>query len=264
MPTFKKLYFISSKYGINGEVTNVNKVIFNGTEYDRLTSQTTTITLTWNETNHSYELSGGDENITISSDKHSYIYNGTTYTPTTSYIYKLHSFSVPSGATVGTTYPSSSLTGTPDTTTNYTLCTSRNYYSSSSSNTYADKSISCNSSTGTVSGDTAFFSYAVTSTSTTVNHYSWDQVSFKSPYITSDQQFHGELSSFGTDANQATGIYQDGYHATVYLNASTGVISGETAAVTDYGNIYNDPTTSTVYSFSSVSPKSSVSSEGHY
>jgi hypothetical protein len=221
MPTFKKLYFISSKYGINGEVTNVNKVIFNGTEYDRLTSQTTTITLTWNETNHSYELSGGDENITISTDKKSYIYNGTNYTPTFTYTYKLHSFSIPSGPTVVTDQPGSELTGTPDATTNYTLCASRNYYSSSSSYTSESKSVSCNNSTGSVSGDTAFFNYSVGSSTNTTTASKSVSCNNSTGSVSGDTSFFSYVVGSSTNTTTAS--------KSVSCSSSTGTVSGNTS-----------------------------------
>lgn len=129
-----------------------------------------TINLSFNSSTGSYTLSSTDTNLVqISSDKKSYIVKGKTYTPTVSKspvvnrLYRLNSWTMPSGSTVGTTSPSSSRSGSPNTTSDYTS-SEVNYYTRHTDYDYETYSISLNSASGTVSGDTSYCTYDIDTT----------------------------------------------------------------------------------------------------
>ena len=133
-----------------------------------------TINLSFNSSTGDYSLSSTDTTLVqISTDKKSYIVKGKTYTPTVSIskntLYRLNSWTMPSGSTVGTTSPSSSRSGSPNTTSDYTS-SEVNYYTSHTDYDYKTLSISLNSSTGSVSGDTSYCTYDTT------NDYTWDRI----------------------------------------------------------------------------------------
>lgn len=128
-----------------------------------------TINLAFNSSTGDYTLSSTDTSIAqISADKKSYIVKGKIYTPvvskTKNTLYRLNSWTMPSGSTVGTNSPSSSKSGSPNTTSDYTSSEVNYYTSHTTSPTYDYKTaeIACNSSTGSVSGDTDACSYSIT------------------------------------------------------------------------------------------------------
>lgn len=133
-----------------------------------------TINLSFNTSNGSYSLSSTDTSLATISGT-SFIIKGKTYTPTVSKSstvnkkYRLNSWTMPSGSTVGTNSPSSSKSGSPNTTSDYTS-SEVNYYTSHTSYDYKTLSITLYSSTGTVSGDTSYCTY------TTTNDYTWNRV----------------------------------------------------------------------------------------
>ena len=134
-----------------------------------------TINLSFNTSNGLYSLSSNNTSlVTISSDKQSYIVKGKTYTPiinkssVVNKLYRLNSWTMPSGATVGTNSPSSSKSGSPNTTSNYTS-DEVNYYTSHTSYDYKTLSITLNSSSGNISGDTSYCSASTT--------YEWEKAS---------------------------------------------------------------------------------------
>ena len=138
-------------------------------------SKQVTINLSFNTSNGSYSLSSTNTSLAqISSDKKSYIVKGKTYTPTVSKssvvnkLYRLNSWTMPAGSTVGTTRPTSSKSGSPNTTSDYTS-DEVNYYSSHTSYDYKTLSVVLNSSSGQVSGDTSYCSASTT--------YEWKAVS---------------------------------------------------------------------------------------
>ena len=122
-----------------------------------------TISLSFNTSNSSYSLSTSDTSLAqISADKQSYIVKGKTYTPTIdktkNVLYRLNSWTMPSGPTVGTEVPVASISKSPNTTSDYTS-SEINYYTEHTSYDYKTLSISLNPSTGVVSGDTSECEY---------------------------------------------------------------------------------------------------------
>ena len=124
-----------------------------------------TINLSFNTSNGSYSLSSTNTSLAQISGT-SFIIKGKTYTPTVSKSstvnkkYRLNSWTMPSGPTVGTNSPSSSKSGSPNTTSDYTS-SEVNYYTSHTTlptYDYETLSISINSSTGVISGDTSYCS----------------------------------------------------------------------------------------------------------
>ncbi len=133
-----------------------------------------TINLSFNTSNGSYSLSSTDTSLATISGL-SFIIGGKTYTPTVNKSstvnkkYRLNSWTMPSGSTVGTNSPSSSKSGSPNTTSDYTS-SEVNYYTSHTSYDYKTLSISLSSTSGNVSGDTSYCTY------TTTNDYTWKRV----------------------------------------------------------------------------------------
>lgn len=132
-----------------------------------------TISLSFNTSNGSYSLSSNDTSLATISGT-SFIIKGKTYTPivnkssVVNKLYRLNSWTMPRGSTVGTNSPSSSKSGSPNTTSDYTS-SEVNYYTSHTSYDYKTLSVRLNSSSGQVSGDT---SYCTASTT-----YTWEKVS---------------------------------------------------------------------------------------
>lgn len=130
-----------------------------------------TISLSFNTSNGSYSLSSNDTSLATISGT-SFIIKGKTYTPTVNKssvvnkLYRLNSWTMPAGSTVGTNSPSSSRSGSPNTTSDYTS-SEVNYYTSHTSYDYKTLSISLNSSSGQVSGDTSYCSASTT--------YEWEK-----------------------------------------------------------------------------------------
>ena len=143
-----------------------------------------TINLSFNTSNGSYSLSSSDTNLAqISADKQSYIIKGKTYTPTvdkTSIVnrkYRLNSYTMPAGSTVGTSRPSSTTSKTVNTTSDYTSDAVNYYTSHTTSPTYDYETarIDVNSSSGAVSGDTDACSYTL-QYDTTITITGWNPI----------------------------------------------------------------------------------------
>lgn len=141
-----------------------------------------TISLTFTSTSsgYSWSLSSSDTSIaTISSDGHSYIINGVTYTPNLSVSssidhYKITSYTFPKGSAVGTTYPSSTTTYTP--TDGDFQSPDHYYYNQATKYDYHTTEIHMYFNDGSVYGDKTFCSYTVNKTTTSTTTYSFKTV----------------------------------------------------------------------------------------
>ena len=236
-----------------------------------------TINLSFNTSNGSYSLSSTDTSLaTISADKKSYIVKGKTYTPTVSKssivnaLYRLNSYQFPSASTVGTSSRGGTSSGTPNTTSDYTSAEVNYYTSHTTSPTYdyETASISCNSSTGTVSGDTDACSYSTTHDTERVSEYSFGRVTWDRTITLSNAS--GTLqSSSGTNSGstRSSATYRMLYIGgstgsttrtfSVSINTSTGIVSGTGTSYCDYTIKTSTVTENTNYRFSSVSWDSS-------
>lgn len=153
------------------------------------TSKSVTINLAFNTSDGSYSLSSTNTSLaTISSDKKSYIVKGKTYTPTVNKSsvlnarYRLNSYTMPRGSTVGTSRPTSTTSKTVNTPNDYTSSEVNYYTSHTTSPTYDYETarIDVNSSSGSVTGDTNACSYTLQHDTTititgwnTNGSYSW-------------------------------------------------------------------------------------------
>ena len=236
-----------------------------------------TVSLSFNSSTGSYTLSSNNTSlVSISSDQKSYIIDGYTYTPSVSVSqsgsgYKLNSWTMPSGSTVGTTRPSSSTSGSPQTTSDYTSSTV-NYYTSNSSYDYTTLSISLNSSTGSVSGDTNYCSWTTISTHVPDyqwgNEIQWDSSIFISSGSSSSLGLYNLYSQTQTDYTGSATYVKATSSLTrktfsVSVNKSNGIVLGTGTSycnaediVADYG--------SDEYSFNTVSWNSSYGSYSKY
>lgn len=140
-----------------------------------------TINLSFDTSNGSYSLSSTDTSLAQISGT-SFIIKGKTYTPTVSKtkntLYRLNSWTMPSGSTVGTNSPSSSKSGSPNTTSDYTS-SEVNYYTSHTSYDYKTLSITLNSSSGNISGDTSYCSASTT--------YEWEKTMAGASQVTASK-----------------------------------------------------------------------------
>lgn len=187
-------------------------------------SKSCTIKLTFNTSTGTYSLSGGDSNITISSDGLSYIFKGTTYTPTvnksSSTTRYLNSYSFPSASTVGVDSASGTLSQSGLSTSSYTT-SEINYYTANTEieTSSTSLSISLDSSTGSVSGDTSYCSYSTTSTKNyyfaTCSYTGLGTIKSSSggagyTYMTVNLQITAEADSYSISVDSSTGeVYGD-------------------------------------------------------
>ena len=174
-------------------------------------SKNVTISLSFNTSNGSYSLSTSDGSLAqISSDKQSFIIKGKTYTPTVNKSsvlnakYRLNSYTMPSGSTVGTSRPTSTTSKTVNTTSDYTS-NEVNYYTSH--------------------------------TTTEPDDYQLDSCSWDSSII--DKGSRGTLisssnSTYGSSATYRVGALGGDYTVTksISVNKSNGNVSGDTSYCT--------------------------------
>ena len=176
MAKFKKLIYNTT------EVININRVIFNGVVYDRCNYVDVDInvnatTSTTYETTMLYYLTSSNANYVTISDGDSFIINGTTYTPSlSSYRYddgygvRYHAF--PIGSSVGTDAPSSSVINDGDYISDFTS-QSVSYFSIIYTTQLATRSISINTTTGSVSGDISDCTYTTKKVAKEISSITW-------------------------------------------------------------------------------------------
>lgn len=240
-----------------------------------------TVSLSFNSSTGSYSLSSDNTSLVyITSDKKSYIIDGYIYTPSVSVSqsgsgYKLNSWTMPSGPTVGTIRPSSSSSGSPQTTSDYTS-SEVNYYTRNTNYDYTTLSISLNSSTGSVSGDTSYCSW--TTNSTHVPDYQinqtliWDRRIFikKDPDVPSVIAY--DFVSQTQTAYEGSAVYKkvggvgsglNGLSFSVSVNKTTGGISGTGTSYCNIAEIVDDLGGDS-YSFNTVTWDESYGSYSKY
>ncbi len=232
MAKFKKLIYNTT------EVTNINRVIFNGVVYDRCNYVDVDInvnatTSTTYETTMLYYLTSSNANyVTISSVGDSFIINGTTYTPSASSTqyqngYGIFMYTMPSGSDVGTSDPIVGPTNYSGITTDYTS-PEVNYYSTVYTTQSITRSISINTTTGVVSGDISDCTYT---TKKVAEEFKFDTITWNDN-ITSGRQTYTLSSGQGTTSAKYEG-QKPSYNPNLYISfsfkASTGAITWNTS-----------------------------------
>ena len=186
MAKFKKLIYNTT------EVTNINRVIFNGVVYDRCNyvdvdinvmadiygKNATTFKNTWAKSMPWSLTSSNTTYATIIPNGQGFVINGITYTPSASSTqyqngYGIFMYTMPSGSDVGTSRPSVGPTNYSGITTDYT--TMVNYYSTvyTTQSISITRSISINTTTGVVSGDISDCTYTTKKVAEEISSIKW-------------------------------------------------------------------------------------------
>lgn len=241
MAKFKKLIYNTT------EITNINRVIFNGVVYDRCNYVDVDInvnatTSTTYETTMLYYLTSSNANyVTISAGK-SFIINGTTYTPSLSSSryddgYGVRYYEFPRGSDVGTSDPIVGPTNYSGITTDYTS-PEVNYYSTVYTTQSTTRSIAINSTTGVVSGDTSECTYT---TKKVAEEFKFDTITWNDN-ITSGRAY--TLSSGQGTTSAKYERQKTSYNPDLYISfsfkASTGAITWNTSGGTYTSTLVNN------------------------
>lgn len=242
MAKFKKLIYNTT------EITNINRVIFNGVVYDRCNYVDVDInvnatTSTTYETTMLYYLTSSNANyVTISSVGKSFIINGTTYTPSLSSSryddgYGVRYYEFPEGSDVGTDGPGSSAIDDGDYISDFTS-QRVNYFTAKVTIESRTKSIAINSTTGVVSGDTSECTYT---TKKVAEEFKFDTITWNDN-ITSGRAY--TLSSGQGTTSAKYERQKTSYNPDLYISfsfkASTGAITWNTSGGTYTSTLVNN------------------------